>query len=50
MGRGNKEIVKIALEKILGWDARRVIIAHGENIEEHVSGTHAKAWEREVNA
>lgn len=46
MGWGNKEIVKIALKKILGWDARRVIIAHGKNIEEHVSETLARAWKR----
>ncbi len=50
MGWGNKEIVKIALEKILSWDARTVIIAHGENIEEHVSETLAKAWKRVLNA
>jgi hypothetical protein len=50
MGWGNKEIVKIALNKILSWDARRVIIAHGENIEEHVSETLASAWKRVLNA
>ena len=50
MGWGNKEIVKIALEKILSWDARRLFIAHGENIEEHVSETLAKAWKRILNA
>ena len=50
MGWGNKEIVKIAFEKILGWDAKRVIIAHGENIEEQVSETLAKAWKRILNA
>ena len=46
IGWGNKELVKIALKKILSWDARRVIIAHGENIEEHVSETLARAWKR----
>jgi len=50
MGWGNKEIVKTTLKKILSWDARRVIIAHGENIEEHVSETLAKAWKRVLNA
>jgi len=50
MGWGNKAIVKIALEKILGWDAKRVIIAHGENIEEQVNETLAKAWKRILNA
>ena len=50
MGWGNKEIVKIALEKILSWDAKRVIISHGENIEEKVNETLAKAWKRVLNA
>jgi hypothetical protein len=50
MGWGNKAIVKIALEKILSWDARRVIIAHGVNIEEQVNETLAKAWKRILNA
>ncbi|MDH3629744.1 MAG: DUF4336 domain-containing protein [Gammaproteobacteria bacterium] len=50
MGWGNKEIVKTTLNKILSWDARKVIIAHGENIEEHVSETLAKAWKRVLNA
>ena len=50
MGWGNREIVKISLNKILSWDARRVIIAHGENIEEHVRETLARAWDRVLNA
>ena len=50
MGWGNREIVKISLNKILSWDARRVIIAHGENIEEQVSETLAIAWKRILNA
>ena len=50
MGWGNREIVKISLNKILSWDARRVIIAHGENIEEQVNETLAKAWKRVLNA
>ncbi|MCG6939012.1 MAG: DUF4336 domain-containing protein [Gammaproteobacteria bacterium] len=50
MGWGNKEIVKITLNKILSWDAKRVIIAHGENIEEHVNETLAIAWRRVLNA
>ena len=50
MGWGNREIVKISLNKILGWDARRVIIAHGENIEDHVRETLARAWKRVLNA
>ena len=50
MGWGDKNIVKIALNKILSWDARRVIISHGENIEEQVSETLAKAWKQVLNA
>jgi hypothetical protein len=47
---GNKEIVKITLRKILSWDAERVIIAHGENMEEHVSNTLARAWKKVLSA
>jgi hypothetical protein len=50
MGWGNRDIVKISLNKIISWDARRVIIAHGENIEECVRETLARAWERVLNA
>jgi hypothetical protein len=50
MGWGNKEIVKMALNKVIGWDAERVIIAHGENIEEQVGETLARAWKRVLNA
>ena len=50
MGWGDKKTVRIALNKILAWDARRVIISHGENIERHVSETLNKAWKRVLDA
>ena len=50
MGWGNREIAKVALNKILGWDAERVILAHGENIEEHVGETLARAWKKVLHA
>jgi hypothetical protein len=46
MGWGNKDIVTNALNEILGWDAQRVIIAHGENVEENVRETLARAWQK----
>jgi hypothetical protein len=49
MGWGNKQIARIALDKILGWDAERVILAHGENIEENVNKTLSAAWQRVLN-
>jgi hypothetical protein len=50
MGWGNKAVVKIALNKILGWGAERAIIAHGENIEADVNETLARAWKTVLNA
>jgi hypothetical protein len=50
MGWGDVARVKIALDKILSWDAEQVIIAHGENIEAHVAETLSKAWKRVLNA
>lgn len=50
MGWGNKKIVKSSLDKILGWKAERLIIAHGENIEGNVNARLRKAWYRVLNA
>ena len=50
MAWGNKKLVKIALTKILSWDAERVILAHGENIEDNVNETLVKAWEKVLKA
>ena len=50
MGWGNKKMVKIALEKILSWDAERVILAHGENIEGKVNKTLCTAWKKVLDA
>ena len=49
MGWGNKKLVKTALDKILSWDAERVILAHGENIEENVNNILVIAWKRVLN-
>ena len=50
MGWGNKNVVKNGLNKILSWDAERVIIAHGENIEKNVNTILSTAWKRVLNA
>lgn len=44
MGWGNRAIVKKGLNKVLAWDAERVILAHGENIETNVNTTLRSAW------
>ena len=46
MGWGNKEQVKQGLEKILSWNAERIILAHGENIEGNVNHVLGKAWKK----
>ena len=46
IGWGNKKIVKNGLNKILSWDAERVILAHGENIETNVNSVLSAAWEK----
>ena len=49
MGWGKKNIVKIGLHKILSWNAKRVILAHGENIESNVNNILRTAWKRVLN-
>jgi hypothetical protein len=49
LGWGNKEIVRVALERILNWDAERLILSHGENIEDEVNPILIKAWKRVLN-
>lgn len=44
VGWGNKNLVKQGLNKILAWQADRVIIAHGENIEANVNAVLSSAW------
>lgn len=44
LGWGNKEIVKAGLNKILSWDAKRLILSHGENIEGDVNQILRNAW------
>ncbi len=44
LGWGNKRIVKAGLEKILSWDAKRLILSHGQNLEGDVNQVLRKAW------
>ncbi|MGD8784044.1 MAG: DUF4336 domain-containing protein [Thioalkalispiraceae bacterium] len=46
MGWGNKAIVKKGLEKILAWQAERIILAHGELIEDNVDEVLRSAWKK----
>jgi len=50
MGWGNKKLVKDGLTRILGWNAERIIIAHGENIEENVNSVLSAAWKKVLDA
>lgn len=50
VGWGNKAIVKQALNTILGWEADRVILAHGELIERDVNKVLRTAWHRVLDA
>ena len=49
MGWGKKNIVKNGLNKILGWDADRIILAHGELIEGNVNKVLGSAWHKVIN-
>lgn len=50
LGWGNRQIVKAGLEKILSWDAKRLILSHGENIEGNVNQILRKAWQAVLSA
>ena len=50
MGWGNKRIVKNGLDKILSWNAERVILAHGETIEDNINKVLGAAWHKVLNA
>jgi len=50
MGWGRKEIVKGGLNKILGWNAERVILAHGELVENNITSVLKTAWQKVLNA
>ena len=44
MGWGEKKAVRRSLNKILTWDFKRIIIAHGNIIESYAKDTALKAW------
>jgi hypothetical protein len=50
MGWGKKDIVKKGLRKIIGWNAERIILAHGELIENNVDTVLGTAWRKVLNA
>ena len=49
MGWGKKEVVKKGMDKILSWQPERIILAHGEPIENNVSDVLRKAWRKVLN-
>jgi len=46
IGWGRKDIVKSCLNRILDWEAERVILAHGELVESDVSSVLRSAWRK----
>jgi hypothetical protein len=50
IGWGNKAIVKNSLNRIIDWDAQRIILAHGELIEGNVGDVLRDAWKRVLRA
>ncbi|MEJ2687926.1 MAG: hypothetical protein P8124_12125, partial [Gammaproteobacteria bacterium] len=50
MGWGNKKLVKGGLTRILDWNAERIIVAHGENIEGNVDSVLRAAWKKVLDA
>jgi hypothetical protein len=38
------------LYKILDWNAERIMLAHGENIEENINGILTSVWTRALDA
>jgi len=50
IGWGRKDIVKTGLNKIISWQAERVILAHGEFVESNVSNILRSAWSKVLNA
>lgn len=46
MAWGKKAIVKRSLDRILAWQAERVILAHGECIEGNVANILRSAWRK----
>ena len=50
MGWGRKDIVKQGLDKILSWPSERIILAHGELIENNVSNVLSTAWQKVLKA
>ena len=50
MGWGDKKIVKEGFETILSWDFERIILAHGNLIEENAKAVLTRAWENVLNS
>ena len=46
MGWGKKGIVKQGLDKILSWNAERIILQHGELIEGDINNILTSSWNK----
>ncbi len=45
-GWRDKQAARSSLERIMDWDFQRIIIAHGENIDDQAKDVAARAWAR----
>ena len=50
VGWGKKDLVKTGLNRIINWNAERVILAHGELIDGNVTDVLRSAWSKVLNA
>ena len=50
VGWGKKGLVKTGLNRIINWNAERVILAHGELIDGNVADVLRSAWIKVLNA
>ena len=49
IGWKDKNAARNSLKKILQWDFNKIIIAHGDLIEEKAEETALKAWRKPLN-
>jgi hypothetical protein len=49
LGWSDKKAAKESLEKILSWDFQRIILAHGDLIEEDARGVAQQAWAKPLS-
>jgi len=49
LGWKDKEAARRSLERILEWDFERIVLAHGDNVEEHAKELARRAWAKPLS-